>query len=56
MQLEKVILHYVIFGQLTQETILNIAEFRETTLYYKNLANTVPVPQPTIDLRVQTCP
>ena len=29
---EKVILHLQTFGQLTQDSILNILEFRETTL------------------------
>ena len=34
---EKVILHSEFFGPLTQETILNINEFREITLKYPNL-------------------
>ena len=32
-QLEKVILHSYLFGPLTKETILNIAQFREITLH-----------------------
>ena len=31
--LGKVILHFVIVGLLSKETILNIAQFREITLY-----------------------